>query len=70
MIDNLKEMVLIESRSLNVDGLLKMAGVIEGRLKAASFKTERRKTQTGAGADIVIGTLKGTGKRKIMLAGP
>ncbi len=69
VIDNLKEMVLIESGSLNVDGLLKMADVVEGRLKAAGFKTERRKATAGAGADIVIATLKGTGKRKIMLQG-
>jgi glutamate carboxypeptidase len=32
VIDNLKEMVLIESGSLNIDGLLKMADVVEGRL--------------------------------------
>ncbi|MCU1617989.1 MAG: peptidase [Frankiales bacterium] len=69
VIDNLKEMVLIESGSLNVDGLLKMADVVEGRLKAVGMKTERRKATAGAGADIVIGTLKGTGKRKIMLQG-
>ena len=69
VIDNLKEMVLIESGSLNVDGLLKMADVVEGRLKAAGFKTERRKATAGAGADIVVATLKGTGKRKIMLQG-
>ncbi len=69
VIDNLKEMVSIESGSLNVDGLMKMADVIEGRLKAAGFKTERRKASAGAGADIVIGTIKGTGKRKIMLQG-
>jgi glutamate carboxypeptidase len=69
VIDNLKEMVLIESGSLNVDGLLKMADLVEGRLKAAGFKTERRKATAGAGADIVIATLKGTGKRKIMLQG-
>jgi glutamate carboxypeptidase len=67
VIDNLKEMVLIESGSLNVDGLQKMAGVIEGQLKGIGFKTERRKATAGAGADIVVGTLKGTGKRKIML---
>ena len=67
VIDNLKEMVLIESGSLNVDGLLKMADVVEGRLKAAGFKTERRKAAAGAGADLVIGTIKGTGKRKFML---
>ncbi len=47
VIDNLKEMVLIESGSLNVDGLLKMADVVEGRLKAAGFKTERRKATGG-----------------------
>jgi glutamate carboxypeptidase len=69
VIANLKEMVLIESGSLNVDGLLKMADVVEGRLKAMGFKTDRRKTQAGAGADIVIGTIKGSGKRKIMLQG-
>ncbi|WP_444813389.1 glutamate carboxypeptidase [Variovorax gracilis] len=67
VIENLKEMVLIESGSLNVDGLAKMAGVIEGQLKGIGFKTERRKATAGAGADIVVGTLKGTGKRKIML---
>ncbi|MGJ7499357.1 glutamate carboxypeptidase [Variovorax sp. ZT5P49] len=69
VIDNLKEMVLIESGTLNVDGLLKMADVVEGRLKAVGMKTERRKATAGAGADIVIGTLRGTGKRKIMLQG-
>lgn len=67
VIDNLKEMVLIESGSLNVEGINKLADVIEGRLKAIGFKTERRKTTAGAGADIVLGTLKGSGKRKIML---
>lgn len=69
VIENLKEMVLIESGSLNVDGLMKMADVVEGRLKAAGFKVERRKATAGAGADIVIGTMKGNGKRKIMLQG-
>ena len=67
LIENLKEMVLVESGSLNVDGLMKMADIVEGRLKAVGAKTERRKSTAGAGADIVIGTLKGTGKRKIML---
>ena len=69
VIDNLKEMVAIESGSLNVDGLLKMADLIEGRLKSLGFQTERHKATAGAGADILIGTLKGSGKRKIMLQG-
>ena len=67
VIDNLKEMVLIESGSQNVAGLLKMAGVVEGKLKLAGFSTERRKAANGTGTDIVIGTRKGTGKQKIML---
>ncbi len=69
VIESLKEMVLIESGSLDVDGLLKMAEVIDKRLQALGFKTERRKATAGAGADIVVGTLKGSGKRKIMLQG-
>jgi glutamate carboxypeptidase len=60
-------MVLIESGSLNVEGLSRMAGVIEGHLKQSGFNTERRKATAGAGADIVVATRKGTGKRKIML---
>ncbi|MDB5732999.1 MAG: peptidase [Variovorax sp.] len=67
MVDSLKEMVLIESGSLNVEGLRKMADLVDSRLKGAGFKTERRKAAPGAGADIVLGTQKGTGKRKIML---
>lgn len=67
LIETLKEMVLIESGSQQVDGLLKMAALIEGRLKALGAETERRKATAGAGADIVLGVFKGTGKRKIML---
>jgi glutamate carboxypeptidase len=69
VIEHLKEMVLIESGSTQTDGLLKMADLLEKRLHALGFKTERRKVTSGTGADILIGTLKGTGKRKIMLQG-
>jgi glutamate carboxypeptidase len=69
VIDTLKSLVLIETGSADVDGLFKMATLLDDRLKALGFKTERRKTTAGAGADIVIGTLKGTGKRSIMLLG-
>lgn len=67
VVDTLKTLVAIESGSGDVEGLAKIAGVIDERLKALGFKTERRKATAGAGADIVIGTLKGTGKRNIML---
>lgn len=69
LIETLKEMVLIESGSRQVDGLLKMAALVEGRLKALGAETERRKATAGAGADIVLGVFKGTGKHKIMLQG-
>jgi glutamate carboxypeptidase len=67
LIENLKEMVLVESGSLNSAGLMKMADITDGRLKALGFKTTRVKTTRGAPAEIVVGTMKGTGKRKIMM---
>jgi glutamate carboxypeptidase len=69
LIETLHEMVLIESGSGDVEGLAKMAGLTEARLKALGAKTERRKTTSGAGADMVIGTFTGTGSRKLMLIG-
>ncbi|HUP08482.1 MAG TPA: glutamate carboxypeptidase [Caldimonas sp.] len=67
MIDTLREMVLIESGSSDLDGLKKMADFTEARLKALGAATERRKTTAGAGADMVIATFEGTGTRKLML---
>ena len=49
-------MVMIESGSADVEGLIKMADFTEGRLKALGAKTERRKVSRGAGADIVMAT--------------
>lgn len=69
VIESLKSMVMIETGSADVAGLAKMATYLDDRLKALGFKTERRKAAAGAGADIVIGTIAGTGKRKIMLQG-
>lgn len=69
LIENLKDMVLIESGSQQKDGLLKMADLLEKRLQALGFKTERRAATAGAGADNLVATLKGDGKRKIMLQG-
>ncbi len=69
VVETLKEMVSIESGSTDLEGLAKLAAVLDDRLKALGFKTERRKAAPGAGADIVIATLAGTGSRKIMLQG-
>jgi glutamate carboxypeptidase len=67
LIESLREMVLIESGSSDVVGLKEMADLMEGRLKALGATTERRKTTRGVGADMVIGTFEGTGRRKLML---
>src|SRR3954469_6235620 len=67
LIETLHDMVMIESGSSDVAGLKAMADFTEARLKALGATTERRKTTGGAGADMVIGTFEGTGKRKLML---
>lgn len=67
LLEQLKTMVLIESGSKDVAGLARMAELVEGQLKSLGFATERRKATAGAGADIVVGTLKGSGKRRVML---
>jgi glutamate carboxypeptidase len=67
LIDTLHDMVLIESGSGDVEGLKKMADFTEARLQALGAKTERRKTTRGAGADMVIGTFEGTGRKRLML---
>ena len=67
LIETLRDMVMIESGSSDVEGLTKMADFTEARLKALGAKTERRKATRGVGADIVIGTFDGTGSRKLML---
>lgn len=66
-IENLRQMVLIESGSEDLKGLSQMAALVETRLKSLGFATQRYKTQAGAGADIVVGRLQGLGKKKIML---
>ena len=69
VVETLQSLVMIESGSADVEGLAKIAALLDDRLKALGFKTERRKATAGAGADIVVGTLTGSGKKKIMLQG-
>lgn len=64
-IETLKEMVLIESGgSRQVDGLLKMAALVEASPQGAGRRDQRRKATAGAGADIVLVSSR---ERKIML---
>jgi len=51
LIDTLRDMVMIESGSSDVEGLAKMADFTEARLKALGARTERRKVTRGAGAN-------------------
>jgi glutamate carboxypeptidase len=67
LIDTLRDMVMIESGSGDLDGVKKMADFTEARLKALGATTERRKVTSGPGGDIVIGTFAGTGTKKLML---
>src|SRR5258705_2699285 len=67
LIETLRDMVMIESGSSDVEGLAKMAEFTEARLKALGAKTERRKAVRGAGADIVIGTVDWTRSSKLMV---
>ena len=69
VIDSPKDTIAIESGSGDLAGLAKMATLLDDRLKALGFKTERRKAADAVGGDIVIGTLTGTGTKKIMLQG-
>ena len=69
VIDTLKTLVAIESGSRDLEGLAKMADVVEQRLRALGMRTERRKASAGPGADIVVGTMTGSGRQRVMLQG-
>ncbi len=69
VIETLKSLVMIDSGSGNTAGLAAMANVLESRLQALGFTTERKKSTTDVGADTVIGTITGTGRQKVLLMG-
>ena len=69
LVDTLKAMVSIESGSADGIGLARMASLVDDRLKALGFATERRKSPVGAGADTVVATMTGRGTKKLMLQG-
>ena len=66
VIESLREMVAIESGTMDEPGLLRMADYAEKRLKALGMRVERRKASAGKG-DILVGRLDGKGRRALML---
>ena len=66
VIQSLKDMVTIESGTMDAPGLGKMADYAEARLKALGLQVERRKSTANHG-DVLVGRLSGTGKRRLML---
>jgi glutamate carboxypeptidase len=66
VIETLKEMVSIESGTMDLPGLARMTDYAERRLKALGLQTERRPSSTAKG-EILIGRLQGSGRRKLML---
>lgn len=69
VVEQLKELVLVESGSQQVDGLARMAGVLEARLRSLGMDVVRHPTTAGAGADILVATIRGNGSARIMLQG-
>ena len=66
VIQSLKDMVAIESGTMDAPGLGRMADYAEARLKALGLQVER--SQAGAEPrDVLVGRLAGTGQRRLML---
>ncbi len=66
VIESLKEMVTIESGTMDMAGLGRITDYAQERLKALGMQVERRPSSTARG-DILIGRLHGNGRRKLML---
>ncbi len=66
VIESLKQMVAIESGTMDLPGLTRIVDYAEGRLKALGLQVERRASSTAKG-EILIGRLLGVGQRKLML---
>jgi len=65
-LDTLKALVAFDSGTLNGDGVRKVADLVEPRLQALGFSTERVDAQPSAGVN-VVGRLDGKGTKKILL---
>jgi glutamate carboxypeptidase len=67
VVQTIRRLAAIESGSGNAAGLKAMGDILAARLDDLGFRTERRSSATGVGADSVVGTRKGTGKQRVML---
>ena len=66
VIESLKEMVSIESGTMDLPGLGRMTDYAEHRLKALGMQVERRPSSTGKG-EMLMARQQGSGRRKLML---
>ena len=66
VIDTLRELVAIESGTMDAAGLKGAADYAERRLKALGLAVERLTPPAGKG-DVLVGRIAGTGKRRLML---
>lgn len=66
VIETLKELVTIESGTMDAPGIARLAAHVEARLQALGLATERSGPVRGKGS-MVKGTLTGTGTKKLML---
>jgi len=67
VVQTVQMLAAIESGSADAAGLKRMGDIVAARLDYLGFRTERRSSATGVGADSVVGTLMGTGKQRVLL---
>ena len=66
VIESLKEMVSIESGTMDLPGLGRMTDYAERRLKALGLQVERRPSSTAKG-EMLIARAQGSGRKKLMM---
>jgi glutamate carboxypeptidase len=65
----LKALVEIETGTTDAEGMVAMGNYLESRFKALGATVERIKPKGNAKGDIIVATLKGTGKSNLLLIG-
>jgi glutamate carboxypeptidase len=65
----LQQLVEIETGSTDAEGMVAMGNYLEARFKALGATVERIKPKGNAKGDIIVATLKGTGKSNLLLIG-
>ncbi|MBP6899079.1 MAG: M20/M25/M40 family metallo-hydrolase [Burkholderiaceae bacterium] len=67
LLQTLREMVAIESGTMDAPGLARMLDDAERRLKAVGATVERRPGAAAGTPEVLLGRLAGTGKRRILM---